>query len=149
MADLIFPNDESQLLYESGTPNDVLENEGRWARLYLGPHGGSIIIKQFDGSVDHYVYTDDGVINQAWIAFERSIEIRQPNFLTDHCVFPVNGQWAWTRPDPESGEATCQISFHETRVVAVQTMLSYYDELQEWWESHGGEWELMAPDDED
>jgi hypothetical protein len=148
MADLIFPNEESELLYESGTPNDVLEKEGRWARLYLGAHGGSIIVKQFDGSVDHYVYTDDGVINSAWIAFEKSIEVRQPDFVNDHCIFPVNGHWAWTRPDPEPGD-TCLITFYPDRVEAVQTMRSYFDELQEWWESHGGEWELIGPDDED
>jgi len=140
---MIFPNDEAQLLYEKGTPNDVLQKGDHWARLYLGGEGGSILCQQEDGGIDHFVYTDYDSIADAWLAFERQIEIRMPNFLKDHTVFPVMGSWAWTRPDPHGHPETCQMSTFDDRREAIQRMLSMYEELREWWESDGENWRLM------
>jgi len=141
---MIFPNDEAQLLYEKGTPNDVLQKGDHWARLYLGGEGGSILCQQEDGGIDHFVYTAYTAIADAWLAFERQIEIRMPNFIKDHTVFPVMGSWAWTRPDfVNDNNHACLMSVYQDRTEAIQTMLSLYDELREWWESDGENWRLM------
>ena len=148
---LIFPNEESQLLYEKGTPNDVLQKGEEWARLYLGAHGGSILVMQPDGSIDHFIYTADDAIYDAWLTFERQIEVRQPNFQTDHAIFQVPhlAMWAWTRPLPPQEEesedfveGSCLITLFQEREQAITEMLSYYDELKEWWESDGEHWRL-------
>lgn len=147
---MIFPNDEAQMLYEKGTPNDVLQKGDHWARLYLGAHGGSILCQQEEGGIDHFVYTDDAAIYDAWLAFERQIEIRQPHFTKDHTIFPVMDYWAWTRPltaehdeDLEEIEGTALITYFTERKRAIEEMLSFYDELREWWESDGENWRLM------
>lgn len=144
---MIFPNDEAESLYK-GTANDVLQKGDHWARLYLGGDGGSILCQQEDGGIDHFVYTDYKSIAEAWLAFERQIEIRMPNFTKDHTIFPVMGSWAWTCPlEVPDGEEyhpnTCLITFFDDRVTAIQSMLSHYEELREWWETEGEDWRLM------
>ena len=139
---MIFPNDEAESLYKS-TPNDVLQKGDHWARLYLGGDGGSILCQQEDGGIDHFVYTDYASIADAWLAFERQIEIRCPNFTKDHTIFPLMGSWAWTRPDGESPDDTCLLTVFPDRTEAIQTMMARYDELREWWETSGENWLLM------
>ena len=60
------------------------------------------------------------------------------------CYRCAMGSWAWTRPDfVNDNNHACLMSVYQDRTEAIQTMLSLYDELREWWESDGENWRLM------
>lgn len=108
-----FPNPAAEWLYQQTADDQVgSSSEGLgWAGLYLKPSDTAhfigihavILFEATDGSVDMFTYDTEDEMREAWLTFERSLDVAHPN-VHEEIIIWVLGEGEgclWTIPNPD------------------------------------------------